>query len=65
MGFWDDVNNSFDEMFDFNNDGKLDVREKAMQLDCILEEEREFDRMCVDDKDDYDDDFDSDDFDDY
>ena len=62
MGFWDDVNNSFDEMFDFNDDGKLDVREKAMQLDCILEEEREFDRMREDD---YDDDFDSDDFDDY
>ena len=33
-----------------------------MQLDCILEEEREFDRMREDD---YDDDFDSDDFDDY
>lgn len=38
MGFWDrEVRDSFDAMFDFNRDGRLDVCEEAMQFDFIEE----------------------------
>lgn len=36
MGFLDnDVNNSFDSMFDYNRDGKLDYSEQAMQIEFL------------------------------
>ena len=34
------VRNSFEKMFDFNGDGKLDICEEAMMYDYLEEEER-------------------------
>lgn len=31
---------SFDRMFDFNRDGRLDITERAMQFEFLEEEER-------------------------
>lgn len=61
MGFFDrDAHNSFDRMFDLNGDGKLDMKERALQyeyLEHVSEEELEDDGS---DELDFDDDFDSD-----
>ncbi len=41
MGFFDqDVENSFDRMFDFNKDGKLDIDEQGMMFDFLDDEMR-------------------------
>lgn len=55
MGFWDsDVNGSFDEMFDMNHDGKLDMSERAMQFEYMENEEREIEGYDNNDDSDYD-----------
>ena len=44
MGFFDldeDVRDPFDEMFDYNGDGKLDAFEKAIQLQFLQGEDVE------------------------
>lgn len=35
------VRNSFERMFDFNGDGKLDLGEEAMMYDAMEEEEKD------------------------
>lgn len=36
MGFWDnEVNGSFDRMFDFNRDGRLSAAEEAFKYDFL------------------------------
>ena len=54
MGFFDrDVKNSFDRMFDWNDDGKLDSFEQANQFEF---EQRMLEEDSVDDDEDDDDD---------
>lgn len=37
MDFWSrDVENSFDEMFDLNHDGRLDIGEQAYEQDFLI-----------------------------
>jgi hypothetical protein len=59
MGFFDrDVKNSFDRMFDWNDDGKLDSFEQANQFEF---EQRMLEEDSVDDDEDDDEDEDDDD----
>lgn len=59
MGFFDrDVKNSFDRMFDWNDDGKLDSFEQANQFEF---EQRMLEEDSVDDDEDDDEDDDDDD----
>ena len=61
MGFFDrDVKNSFDRMFDWNDDGKLDSFEQANQFEF---EQRMLEEDQVDDDEDDDEDDDDDDLD--
>ena len=61
MGFFDrDVKNSFDRMFDWNDDGKLDSFEQANQFEF---EQRMLEEDSVDDDEDDDEDDDDDDLD--
>ena len=61
MGFFDrDVKNSFDRMFDWNDDGKLDSFEQANQFEV---EQRMLEEDSVDDDEDDDEDDDDDDLD--
>lgn len=58
MGFFDNkVDNSFDAMFDFDRDGKLDFGERAAQFEYMEHEQREIEGYGDDDSD-YDSDFD-------
>ena len=51
MDFWSrDVENSFDEMFDLNRDGRLDFAEQAYQQDFLIRDIE--DRDSSDDEDD-------------
>ena len=60
MGFWErKVRNSFEGMFDYNRDRKLDTVEEGFMLDFIEEQIRGDEA----EDDGFDDDFDSDDFD--
>ena len=50
MGFWDkDVNGSFDELFDFDRDGKLDITEQGLQYSFLEREYRRERRDSTDD----------------
>ncbi len=50
MDFWSrDVENSFDDMFDLNRDGRLDIGEQGYQQDFLM-------RQIEEDEDDEDDD---------
>ncbi|MCR5667301.1 MAG: hypothetical protein K6G01_10780 [Eubacterium sp.] len=50
MGFFDDeVENSLDEMFDFNHDDLIDPGERAMQLDFIFRDDTKSDEDYDDD----------------
>lgn len=61
MGFFDrDVKNSFDRMFDWNDDGKLDSFEQANQFEF---EQRMLEEDSVDDDEDDDEEDDDDDLD--
>ena len=61
MGFFDrDVKNSFDRMFDWNDDSKLDSFEQANQFEF---EQRMLEEDSVDDDEDDDEDDDDDDLD--
>ena len=63
MGFWDDeVRDSFDRMFDFDRNGKLDPIERGMRAEYLSK--GSFDDDDDDEDDDEDDDFDDDDLDD-
>lgn len=45
MDFWSrDVENSFDEMFDLNREGRLDFAEQAYQQDFIIRDMEDRDR---------------------
>ncbi len=41
MGFDDDIDNSIDDMFDLDRDGSLDFKEKALELDFLMEDDED------------------------
>lgn len=64
MGFFDDNDSFFDEFFDFNDDGNIDILEEAVGLKIIEDIEKKCSGDYEDDIDFDDDDYDDDDSDD-